>query len=64
MKKSIFKRIVSVALALVMCLSLIVSTGVMSASAVMDLYVRGGFNGWGADDSNKMSTTDGVDYTL
>lgn len=29
-----------------------------------DVYVRGGMNGWGAEDAWKMATTDGVVYTL
>lgn len=30
----------------------------------VDIYVRGGMNGWGAEDAWKLTTTDGVIYTL
>ncbi len=62
MKKSIFKRVICVALSLMMCLSIVIGTGAISASALSaDLYLRGAFNSWGTSD--KMTTSDNVNYT-
>jgi len=63
MKTTFSKRVLSVLLAVLLCVSCF-SICMVSASAAMELYVRGDFNSWGASDAYKMTTTDnGATYT-
>ena len=66
MKTSTFKRVVSLALTVLMCLSLVLSTGVMSVSAATtyELYLRGSFNGWGAESGYKFTNNGDGTYSF
>ena len=63
MKTSISKRVLSILLAVLLCVSCF-SICMVSASAAMDLYLRGSFNDWGSSEAYKMTTTDGTTYKL
>lgn len=54
------KRLVSILL----CLAMVLAMLPMAVFAATDYYLRGSMNGWGADDSNKMTANGDGTYSI